>query len=98
VLSDEEAVSPGPTSTKAVAVGVIALVGLVLNLAGGHWIPAAVCVLLLAAVVTFLWGRTLVGGPGPARTRTRRRSAVGAIVVLLLTAAAVVVHLGAGNS
>ena len=77
--------------------GVIALVALVLNLVGGYWIPAAMCVLLLAAVVTFLWGPTLVGDPGPGRTRARRNAAVGAAVVLLLTVASVVAHLGAGN-
>ncbi|GAA3814286.1 hypothetical protein [Cellulomonas soli] len=97
MLSGEEPAASGPSSTKAVAVGVIALVALVLNLVGGYWIPAAMCVLLLAAVVTFLWGPTLVGDPGPGRTRARRSAAVGGAVILLLTLGSIVAHLGAGR-
>ncbi|WP_448630834.1 hypothetical protein [Cellulomonas soli] len=97
MLSGEEPAAPRPSSTKAVAVGVLALVGLGINLVGGFWIPAAMCVLLLAAVVTFLWGSRLVGDPGPGRTRARRSAGVGGAVILLLTLGSVVAHLGAGR-
>ena len=92
VLNDDAPIAPVP-SGKAIGVGVLAVVGLAINLVSGLWIPAVACVLLLAAVVAFLWGRTLVGTAGPARTRVRRRGAVGAVVLALFAVASVVMHL-----